>query len=268
MTKLNIILSISGLLLLIGCSPKIQIPEGYELVWNDEFSGNSIDTDTWRFWEGPAYNEELQYYTSRSKNAYVENGKLHLVAHREIFNGYEYTSARISTDSTRIGWKYGRFEARIKMPEGNGFWPAFWLMPIRDDGWPRGGEIDIMEYRGNEPYKTTGAIHFWVNGCEGNPVECRTYFTDSVTISDNKLSEEFHVYSLEWDEEGFTWYLDDYEFMNIPYSVIDAQFEPFSTPFYIILNLAVGGNFLPNPDETTPFPQQLIVDYVRVFQRK
>lgn len=264
---LNII-GIACLLFVVSCSQKITVPDGYELVWHDEFNGNSIDTTTWKFWEGPAYNEELQYYTNRPKNAYVENGLLHLEAHRESYNGYDYTSARISTDSTKIGWQYGRFEARIKMPEGNGFWPAFWLMPMRDDGWPRGGEIDIMEYRGNEPYTTTGAIHFWINNCEGNPVECRKYFTDSITIDENKLSEKFHVYALEWDENGFTWFLDDNEFMYIAYSDIDARFEPFSTPFYIILNLAVGGTFLPNPDESTIFPQHLAVDYVRVFQKK
>jgi beta-glucanase (GH16 family) len=254
------------LLTATACSQDIPDNSNFTLVWSEEFDSKTIDKDTWVFWEGPAYNNELQYYTSRPENSYIEDGKLHLVAQRENFEGYEYTSARISTDSTRIGWQYGRFEASIKMPEGTGFWPAFWLMPMRDDGWPRGGEIDIMEYRGNEPYTTTGAVHYWIAGCEGNPVECRNYITDSFTVDEQKLSQEFHLYALEWDENGLTWFLNDTEFMHVPFSDIDAEFEPFSTPFHIILNLAVGGDFLPNPDETTEFPQALVVDYVRVYQ--
>lgn len=252
--------------LLAGCNSPAE-PE-YVLVWSDEFDGNELDTDTWIHWEGPAYNNELQYYTGRTDNSFVENGVLHLVADRESHNGYEYTSARISTDSTSIGWQFGRFEARIRMPEGTGFWPAFWLMPMRDDGWPRGGEIDIMEYRGNEPNTTTGAVHYWVGGCEGNSVECRNYITDSHTLDSSKLSEEFNIYALEWDETGLHWFLNETEFMHVPFTDIEAEFDPFTTPFYIILNLAVGGDFLPNPDETTPFPQALEVDYVRVYQKE
>ena len=240
--------------------------EEFKLVWSDEFSGDSIDTDTWVFWEGPAYNNELQFYTSRPENAFIRDGKLHLTAHRESYRGYDYTSARISTDSTRIGWKHGRFEARIKMPAGQGFWPAFWLMPMRNDGWPRGGEIDIMEFRGNELSTTTGAVHYWMSGCEGNPVECRNYIVGEID-AETDLSSDFNLYALEWDEEGLTWYFNDIEFLQVPFSDIDAEFEPFSTPFYIILNLAVGGNFLPNPDETTEFPRSLVVDYVRVYQK-
>ncbi len=244
-----------------GCSTS-----GYELIWSDEFDSDEINDDTWVFWKGPAYNNELQFYTDRPRNAYLEDGKLHLVADRESFEGYEYTSARISTDSTETGWQYGRFEARIKMPEGKGFWPAFWLMPVRTDGWPRGGEIDIMEYRGNEPHTTTSAVHYWMEGCEESPVDCRKYLTDSFRLEGSKLSEAFHIYALEWDEDGLTWYLDDNKIMHVPFTDIEAKYSPFSTPFYIILNLAVGGDFLPNPDESTPFPQSLVVDYVRVYQ--
>ena len=239
----------------------------YTLVWSDEFDGSEIDSETWVHWEGPAYNNELQYYTDRPENSYVEDGVLHLVAQRESFGGKEYTSARISTDSTSIGWQFGRFEARIRMVEGKGFWPAFWLMPMRTDGWPRGGEIDIMEYRGNEPFTTSGAVHFWVGGCDGNSSECRKYISDTYTVESSKLSDVFNVYALEWDETGLHWFLNDTEFMHVPFTEIDAEFEPFSTPFYIILNLAVGGSFLPNPDDTTPFPQALEVDYVRVYKK-
>lgn len=238
----------------------------YQLAWSEEFETENIDTTVWKFWEGTAYNNELQYYTGRDKNAFIEDGKLHLQAHKEQYEGRNYTSARISTDSTKIGWEQGRFEARIKMPEGKGFWPAFWLMPIREIGWPRGGEIDIMEYRGNEPYTTTGAVHFWQQNCEGNPVECRKYYTDSLTTTGNKLSEEFNIYALEWTDEKLEWYLNNEKYQTIYFDDIHAEYDPFTGPFYIILNLAVGGDFLPNPDETTPFPQPLIVDYVRVYQ--
>ncbi|MDX1591814.1 MAG: glycoside hydrolase family 16 protein, partial [Balneolaceae bacterium] len=158
------------------------------------------------------------------------------------------------------------FEARIRMPEGKGFWPAFWLMPMRSDGWPRGGEIDIMEYRGNEPYTTSAAVHFWTGGCNSTPWECREYVSDTHTVEDEKLSETFNIYAVEWNETGLHWFLNDTEYLHVPFDDIDAKFDPFSTPFYIILNLAVGGNFLPNPDETTEFPQALEVDYVRVYK--
>lgn len=243
------------------------VNQEYKLVWSDEFDDDEIDSDTWNFWTGPAYNNELQYYTSRPENVFVEDGFLHLTAHNEPMNGHEYTSARISTDSTKIGWKEGRFEARIKMPAGKGFWPAFWLMPIRDIGWPRGGEIDIMEFRGNEPNSASGAIHYWREGCEGNPVECRKYNTESFTFENQNLSEDFHIYALEWTNNQMTWYVDDNEFMQISLKQLNTQYNPFSSFFYIILNLAVGGDFLPNPDETTEFSQSLVVDYVKVYQK-
>ena len=239
----------------------------YTLVWSDEFNDSPIDTTVWNFWEGTAYNNELQYYTDRSENIFIEDGKLHITAQKENYEEMNYTSARISTDSTSIGWMHGRFEANIKMPNGKGFWPAFWLMPIRDIGWPRGGEIDIMEFRGNETNTTTGAIHFYRNGCDGSSSECRQYLTDSITLPETDLSENFHLYALEWTKEELIWYLDDIEFQRIKLRDVKAEYNPFSTPFYIILNLAVGGNFLENPDETTPFPQSLIVDYVRVYQK-
>ncbi|MCC5915602.1 MAG: glycoside hydrolase family 16 protein [Balneolaceae bacterium] len=239
----------------------------WELVWSEEFDGDELNTEIWNYWYGPAYNNELQFYTGREENIFLKNDKLHIRALDDGYRGYDYTSARISTDSTRIGWKEGRFEARIKMPEGNGFWPAFWLMPIRDDGWPKGGEIDIMEYRGNETRTTTGALHYWIEDCDGNPVECREYQTSSHTVDGKPLSEEFNIYALEWEGDKLTWYLNDHQFMQVSLSDLETEFEPFSTPFYIILNLAVGGDFLPNPDETTPFPSDLVVDYVRVYQR-
>jgi beta-glucanase (GH16 family) len=245
-----------------------RIQAGYSLVWSDEFNSSSIDTTVWNFWVGPAYNDELQFYTSRTENAFIDDGKLHLRAQKETYNGMRYTSARISTDSTSIGWKHGRFEASIKMPNGKGYWPAFWLMPIRDIGWPKGGEIDIMEFRGNEIHTTTGAVHFYVAGCTASSWECRRYINDSITLPEIDLTDSFNQYALEWTEDELIWFFNGTEFQRVQIDDIDADFNPFSTPFYIILNLAIGGNFLENPDESTPFPQSLVVDYVRVYQKK
>ena len=248
-------------------SSNVAIAQEYKLVWSEEFDGDSINKDIWNFWQGPAYNNELQFYSSREKNAYLKNGHLYLEAHKENCQGKNYTSARISTDSTRIGWEKGRFEARIKMPEGKGFWPAFWLMPINDKDWPKSGEIDIMEYRGNEPFTTSGAIHFWKEGCTENMGECHTFLFDEYTNEEEKLSDQFYIYALEWTDEELIWYLDGKAYQRIPFSEVKAEFNPFTGPFYIILNLAVGGHFLPNPDKSTEFPQSLVVDYVRVYQK-
>lgn len=256
-------------LLFLFCSNVVKVNEpSFELVWSDEFQGEDLDPDTWKPWIGPAYNYELQYYTDRDENIFLQDGKLHLQANRENYNGYKYTSARISTDSTRIGWKKGRFEARMKMPEGIGFWPAFWLMPMNEPGWPKGGEINIMEHRSNEPNTTTGAIHFWENDCIGFNSQCMKYFVGSHVFSDGNLSDDFHLYALEWNDLGFIWYINDTAFLRVPFSSMDASAEAFLEPFYIILNLAVGGTFVENPDHTTEFPQSLEIDYVRIYEWK
>lgn len=261
------ILLISVSFLISYCSKSMSVDElQYELVWSDEFNGTAIDNETWNFWIGTSYNYELQIYTDREKNAFIEDGMLHLQAHRENYRGRKYTSARISTDSTHIGWNKGRFEARLKMPKGTGFWPAFWLLPMGEPGWPKGGEIDIMEFQSNKPYTITGAVHFWMNGCEGFTSQCLNYYADSHTVSGTKLSDDFHVYALDWTDNELTWFLDDIVYQQIRFDDIDADSDPFSKPFYIILNLAVGGTFVDNPDRTTEFPQSLIVDYVRVYQ--
>lgn len=266
-TMKKIFAAIATLILTIPVITETANSQDYDLVWSDEFNGDSLDSETWNFWIGTAYNNELQYYTSRSENAYLEDGKLYLEAHKENFMGREYTSARISTDSTRIGWEQGRFEARLKMPEGKGFWPAFWLMPIRDVAWPKGGEIDIMEYRGNESYTTSGAIHFWRGGCENRTMDCHKFLVNEFVTEGDKLSEKFHTYALEWTDEELIWYFEDKVYQRIRYKDINTEFNPFSTPYYIILNLAVGGDFLPNPDGSTKFPQAFVVDYVRVYQQ-
>jgi beta-glucanase (GH16 family) len=257
------------LLLVLVHTTSLQVTaQRYELVWSDEFDGDTLGP-AWVAWNGTAYNNELQCYTPNAENLFLRDGHLHLRALRQTRQcggrTTNFTSARISTDSTRMGWEYGRFEARIKMPATQGFWPAFWLMPTRNIGWPRGGEIDIMEFRSNLPNQTNGAIHFWREGCTGNPVQCRQYF-DKTYPTPFDLSQDFHVYALDWSPGIMRWYLNDVLFWEIRGEAIRAEFDPFTGPFYIILNLAVGGDYLPNPDETTQFPQSLLVDYVRVYQ--
>jgi len=241
----------------------------YELVWSEEFEGDELDRDTWVLWNGPAFNNELQCYVDSPKNLYIEDGVLHLEAHRESVNCsnrfMNFTSARISTDSTRIGWEFGRFEARIQMPAGQGFWPAFWMMPMRRIGWPRGGEIDIMEYRGNRVTETNAAVHFWREGCASTLSQCHTYI-DRTYETGTDLSQDFNLYALEWTPEYFRWFFNDTMYYELHIPSIPAESQPFTGPFHIILNLAVGGNYLPNPTSATVFPQALKIDYVRVFQ--
>lgn len=237
--------------------------QGYTLVWRDEFTGNTLGTD-WKHEIGTGNggwgNNELQYY--RPENTTLENGLLIITAKKENFNGQNYTSSRIITQGKR-SFKYGRIDIRAVMPEGQGLWPALWMLGdnISNVGWPRCGEIDIMEMIGGQPTndKTTHGTPHWDNN--------GTYasFSKSYMNPKGKLSEEFHVYSVIWDEKSIKWYFDD-----ILYNTIDitpAALSEFQEKFFFILNVAVGGNWPGSPNATTIFPQQMAVDYVRVFQR-
>jgi len=255
----------------------------WTLVWADEFDGtasrpdaNGVDLDKWGYQLGTGSqyglvdwgNNEQQYY--RAENAYVQDGKLIIEARNDGFGGKPYTSARLFTQPT-FSKKYGKFEARIRMPKGQGFWPAFWLMP-KDSiygGWAASGEIDIMEARGRLPGEVSGTIHFggtWPN----NKSSGATYrFPEGTDIGD------FHVYSLEWEPGELRWYVDGqlYQTLNNWDSIGPGQPAkyaypaPFDQPFYIILNLAVGGNFDGGrvPDASM-FPARMEVDYVRVYE--
>lgn len=241
----------------------------YELVWSDEFDDTQLDTETWNIWRGSAFNNELQCYTNQDKNISVSDGMLRLTAHRESIQCgsllRSYSSGRIATDSLNAGWEFGRFEVRAKMPAGTGFWPAFWLMPARRIDWPKGGEIDILEFRGNLVTETNGAIHYWREGCEGNSATCRV-FEEETLDTGMDLSQDFNIYALEWTPEKLVWLFNEDPYFEIDLTTLSAEYDPFTGPFYIILNLAVGGNYLPNPTPSTVFPQSYIIDYVRVFQ--
>ena len=265
-----LLFTIPAIIVAIFHSDPSEDTESYTLVWNEEFDSDTLNTDIWIPWEGGAYNNEQQCYTSREENLFIQDGKLHIRALDEQYecgsSGIKpYTSARISTDSTAIGWEHGRFEAKIKMPAGIGFWPAFWMMPMREIGWPKGGEIDIMEYRGDQPTVTHAAAHYWRENCTGETRQCLNSEV-STFDAENNLSEEFHIYALERTNDEMRWYFNDERIQTVSINDLPSDYDPFTGQFHIILNLAVGGDFLPNPDQSTPFPATMKVDYVRVYQ--
>jgi beta-glucanase (GH16 family) len=237
--------------------------QGYNLVWRDEFTGNTLSSD-WKHEIGTGNNgwgnNELQHY--RAENTSIEDGLLVITAKKENFSGRDYTSSRIITQGKR-SFKYGRIDIRAIMPEGQGIWPALWMLGdnIGSVGWPRCGEIDIMEMIGGQPTNdrtTHGTVHWDNNGTYAS-------FGKSYTKASGKLSDQFHVYSVIWDEKSIKWYFDD-----ILYNTVDttpAALSEFQEKFFFIFNVAVGGNWPGSPNTTTVFPQRMAVDYVRVFQR-
>lgn len=238
---------------------------GWNLTWDDEFNGTTIDTNHWTFETGNHGgwgNNELEFYTGRPENAYVSNGVLHIVARREFTNGCAYTSARMKSEGL-FSQKYGRFEFRAKFPRGKGFWPALWLMPQDSvyGGWPACGEIDIVENKGDYPAVAQGTIHY--AAAEG----MHRQSTDFYTFAPGDGADRFHTYMLEWSTNSISWFVDNnlYE-TQTNWSTTGAPYPaPFDQPFYIIMNLAVGGLYDGAPDTNTPFPGDMQVDYVRVY---
>lgn len=239
----------------------------WKLVWSDEFNGGSIDTNHWEFETGNRGgwgNNELEFYTARPDNAYVGDGVLHIVARRENTNGCAYTSARLKSEGL-FEQKYGRFEFRAKFPRGKGYWPAVWLMP-RDSvygGWPACGEIDVAENRGDYPAVVQGTIHY--AGPEGGHLQS----TGLYTFAPGAGAGSFHTYLLEWTSNSISWYVDNqlYE-TQTNWSTAGGRYPaPFNQPFYIIMNLAVGGIYDGDPDADTVFPGEMQVDYVRVYDK-
>jgi len=240
------------------------------LVWSDEFDAAQLDPETWYFETGdgsqygiPGWgNNELQWYLP--DNASVDNGILTITAHREQVSGRQFSSARINTRD-RIAVRYGRIEARIRLPGGQGLWPAFWLLPQDDvyGGWAASGEIDVMEavnLGGTGGNSVHGTIHY---GAEwpGNQ------FTGNEYVVATDATTDFHEYALEWDPTEMRWYVDGilYATQN-SWSTTGASFPaPFDQPFYILLNVAVGGNWPGGPSANTVFPVTMDVDYVRVY---
>jgi beta-glucanase (GH16 family) len=250
---------------------------GWQLSWSDEFEGSTINPNNWAFdtGTGPPYpgwgNNELEYYTSRPQNAYVTNGMLHIVARQESYSSSSYTSAKMKT-AGMFSQTYGRFEFYAKLPAGQGYWPALWLMPQSSvyGGWAASGEIDIVEVRGSNPANVLGTIHY--GGAYPNQAQSSG---PSFTFPGGGSVTNFHLYALEWGSNSIRWYIDGqlYETQTSWWSssnptntnIRNPYPAPFDQPFYIIMNLAVGGNFGGNPDASTVFPGEMLVDYVRVF---
>ncbi len=248
-----------------------SVNAGWSLVWSDEFSqpnGSPPDPAKWVYDLGGGGwgNNELQTYTSRTNNCRIENGCLVIEAAKEAFTGTDgisrdYTSARLKTKG-RAAWTYGRIEARLKVPRGQGMWPAFWTLGTSIDsvGWPRCGEIDIMENIGAKPSVLHGTIHG--PGYSGGGGISGTF-----TLPDGAaFADGFHVFAVEWKTNSIEWHVDGQPYSSVtPAKLPGGKEWVFTQPQFVLLNLAVGGNWPGKPDASTTFPQRLIVDYVRVF---
>jgi beta-glucanase (GH16 family) len=243
-------------LLTLLFSLQVQAQTTWELIWSDEFSGSSLNTNNWsyEFGNGGWGNNEWQYYTNASENSEVSDGMLKITARHEGTGATEYTSARIITKGL-FEFEYGKVEARMKLPLGQGLWPAFWTLGANIDevSWPECGEIDIMEHVSNE-YMTHGAVHWENNG--------HSYTGNGV----NTDPTQFHVYGIVWEENLIRWYLDGVQFYQFTIQAPNNTDDAFRHPMFLLLNMAIGGNWPGYPDATTPFPASMLVDYVRVYQ--
>ena len=239
----------------------------WQLVWEDNFDGPEgqlPDAEKWRFDIGTGWgNLQLEYDTDRPENVSLDgNGSLRIIAREEQYEGSAYTSGRINTRGL-FSHAYGRFEARILLPIGQGIWPAFWMLGADFPGvpWPDCGEIDIMEYRGQEPNILIGSIHG--PGHSGGRAISGRY--QSTTF----LNERYHVYAIEWDPETITWFIDDTQYHRVERNRMpDGARWVYHHPFFILLNVAVGGRFVGPPDNSTVFPQTMRVDWVRVYAQE
>lgn len=268
----------------------------WKLSWSDEFDFEEIDKSKWGFSIGNGFynyetnqwisgwgNNELQYYTKSNENVFVKDGHLSLRAIKETYQTYGYTSAKIQTKSSKgvikFSQKYGKVEVRAKLPEGQGLWPAIWMLPAKDEygSWAASGEIDIMEAKGEEPMKVNGTIHY------GGPWPVNSHAGASYAFPDGENFTDFHTYSIEWIPGEIKWFVDGklYARQNNWWSSsqknekggvhpkekkdLNSWPAPFDQEFYIIMNLAVGGNYVAKPNSDTVFPAEMLIDYVRVY---
>jgi beta-glucanase (GH16 family) len=247
--------------------PVAQI-DGWQLVWQDEFDGDAIDRSNWTYDIGGWGwgNGEAQFYTDRPANARVEHGLLVIEAHQERYEDKYYTSARLKTQRLRE-FQYGRIEARMRVPRGAGTWPAFWMLgadfdrdpndPITSN-WPHVGEIDVMEHIGREPDLILGTIHGPGYAGAGGLTKWNRRSYD--------IADDFHTYAVEWDYDGIRWFYDGELYFDLGREAVGQREWVFDRPFFLIVNLALGGT-LPGPiGLDTEFPLRLYVDHVRVYQ--
>ena len=247
-----------------------QPGEAWKLAWADEFESDVINPDNWNFQVEKAgqFNGEWQRYTNSSENAYIENNQLVIKAiHESDEHGMDqYTSARLNTANKQT-WKYGKIAARIKLPYGEGIWPAFWMLGanINENGgdtpWPQCGEIDILELYGS---KDDGAIE--VNLHYANKKD-RHASMGAITyeLEEGRFADAFHIFELEWDEKEVVWLVDGKQIANMP--IDSEELSEFHNEFFLLFNIAVGGQWAGRPDDTTTFPQYMYVDWVRVYQK-
>lgn len=254
------ILLLSALFVLGGCEDNSLLEDRtYQLVWQDEFeTDGALDDTKWVFDLGAGGwgNNELQTYTNDEQNVIVADGSLRITA---INNGGSYTSARIKTQG-KFDQTYGRFEARIKLPWGPGIWPAFWMLgaDIETNPWPNCGEIDIMEYRGQQPNLIHGSVH-------GPGYSGGAAITKSYGFPNDRFDLDFHLFAVEWGKDYIHYFVDDELYQVIEPADVTGEWV-FDAPFFMILNVAVGGDYVGFPTDDTPFPQTMYVDYVRVYR--
>jgi beta-glucanase (GH16 family) len=285
----------------IGAEPEVvaPVPSEWALTWHDEFDGEEIDRSKWDFDIGNGFydyganqwingwgNDELEYYTSDRKNAFVQDGALHICAIKESIQGLGYTSARLKArkgdGSELFNQTYGRFEFRAKLPVGKGLWPALWLLPQHEayGQWAASGEIDVMEAIGQEPDRILGTLHFG-SRWPANAKAPHTYI-----LPGTQSIADFHIYAIEWEPGEMRWYVDGVHIATQAFWWSCSKLEspgrglnpgaetdlspwpaPFDQPFYPIMNLAVGGTLTGNPDVATIFPAEMTVDYIRVYEK-
>ncbi len=237
----------------------------YKLVWQDEFSEDGKpDKSKWTYDIGTGSdgwgNQELQFYTDRPENLTISNGHLTITAKKEAFEGSHYTSTRMKTLG-KFSFTHGILEIRAKLPGGTGIWPALWMLGenIAEIGWPACGEIDMMEYAGKNKDLIHSTVHN--NSSWGNTVNTKTIIIQGV-------EDDFHIYSLEWTQDQIRFMIDGNNFYTYKPSEYNQDTWPFDRPFFIIMNIAVGGGFGGPVVDDSIFPQSMVVDYVRVYQKK
>ncbi|MBZ5595475.1 MAG: glycoside hydrolase family 16 protein [Acidobacteriia bacterium] len=246
-------------------APALAAPPYWTLIWSDEFdgpAGTAPDAAKWVYDLGASGwgNQELENYTDSRDNSYLDGSGNLVIESREASPG-QYTSARLKTQ-TKFTVEYGKIEARIKLPAGQGIWPAFWMLGA-DGGWPQGGEIDIMENIGREP----GMVHATVHGpgYSGDKGIGQSY----TPPGNARVADEFHVFAVEWAESNIQFFVDGHLYHTVtPSSLPKGAVWVFNHPFFLLLNVAVGGSWPGNPDATSSFPQKMLVDYVRVYQHR
>jgi beta-glucanase (GH16 family) len=252
-----------GILLLLASGASAA---DWKLVWSDEFNYRGLpDTNKWGYEEGFVRNHESQYYTrARLENARVEDGHLILECRKEHFTpaGHapvEYTAASLITRH-RADWQYGRIEVRAKLPQGRGVWPAIWMLGTNETsvGWPRCGEIDIMEFVGKQPDHIHGTIHYFKDG---------KHRSNHGSLQTDRPFDDFHTYAIEWTPDRIDFFFDEKKYQSADLSAADeAGNNPFRAPQYLLLNFALGGSW-GGPVDDANLPQQFVIDYVRVYQQ-